>query len=253
MANYNSTFNQVLLVGNVGQDPDINITAGGQPVANLNVATTIRVKDRQTGEPKDYTEWHRLSAFGQMAENIAKYVKKGTSIFITGRLVYRKYTDEAGVERIATNVQIDSWSLHPRGSVNLIVLSGNLGDDPELRTIPGTERQVVNFSMATTDSWKDKVSGERIERTEWHRVTAFDRNAETIAKYVKKGNPLWVQGRITYREYEKEGVKHYVTEIVVENVQLLKRTNAPSNDAPNGGDEVPGQPDEEKFFDPSQH
>lgn len=103
--------------------------------------------------------------------------------------------------------------------VNRVTLLGNLGADLELRyTTGGTA--VATGRVATTESWKDRESGERNERTEWHRVKLFGRQAETAAEYLKRGRQVYIEGALRTDEYEKDGVKHYSTEIVVQEYQL---------------------------------
>ena len=106
------------------------------------------------------------------------------------------------------------------GSLNKVQLIGNLGADPEGRFLPSGD-QVVNFSIATTDKWKDKKSGEQKEKTEWHRVSFFGRSAEVILEYCKKGSQIYVEGSLEARAYEKDGVTRYSTDITGRNVQRL--------------------------------
>ena len=99
--------------------------------------------------------------------------------------------------------------------VNKVILVGNLGKDPEIRTFQSGSR-VANFSIATSESWKDKNSGERKEKTEWHRISILDdRLVDIVEKYVKKGSKLYIEGQLETREYEKDGQKRYLTEIVL--------------------------------------
>ncbi len=105
-------------------------------------------------------------------------------------------------------------------SLNKVMLIGNLGADPEMRYTQNNQ-SVCNFRMATTDVWNDK-SGQKQERTEWHRIVVWGRQAEACVNYLKKGRPVYVEGRIQTREWDdKEGVKRYTTEIVAERVQFL--------------------------------
>ncbi|MDB5901125.1 MAG: single-strand-binding protein [Betaproteobacteria bacterium] len=105
-------------------------------------------------------------------------------------------------------------------SVNKVILIGNLGKDPETRYLPSGDA-VTNISLATTDSWKDK-SGEKQEHTEWHRVAFFGKVAEIAGEYLKKGSPVYVEGRIRTRKWQdKEGNDKYSTEIVADRMQLL--------------------------------
>ncbi len=105
-------------------------------------------------------------------------------------------------------------------SVNKVILLGNLGRDPEVRYAP-SGAAVCNVSIATTRQWKDK-SGERKEETEWHRVVFYDRLAEIAGEYLKKGRPVYVEGRLKYGKYtDKEGVERYTTDIIATEMQLL--------------------------------
>ena len=99
--------------------------------------------------------------------------------------------------------------------VNKAILIGNVGGDPEVRHMPNGNA-VANITLATSDSWKDKNTGQHQERTEWHRVVFFGRLAEVVGDYVRKGSKLYIEGRIQTREWEKDGVKRYTTEIVVD-------------------------------------
>jgi single-strand DNA-binding protein len=106
-------------------------------------------------------------------------------------------------------------------SVNKVILIGNLGKDPEVRYLP-SGAAICNVTIATSRQWKDKTSGERQEETEWHRVTFFDRMAEIAGEYLKKGRPVYVEGRLKTRKYtDKDGVEKYTTEITATDMQLL--------------------------------
>ena len=105
-------------------------------------------------------------------------------------------------------------------SVNKVILVGNLGRDPEVRYMPNGEA-VCNFSIATTDSWKDK-SGQRQERTEWHNIVMYRKLAEIAGEYLKKGRPVYVEGRLQTRKWQtKEGQDRYTTEIIADQMQML--------------------------------
>jgi len=104
--------------------------------------------------------------------------------------------------------------------VNKVILVGNLGNDPELRyTRGGTP--VCNFSIATSDQWTDKESGEKREKTEWHRIVAWRRLAEICGEYLNKGRQVYIEGKLQTRSWEKEGITRYTTEIVAADVQFL--------------------------------
>ena len=105
-------------------------------------------------------------------------------------------------------------------SVNKVILLGNLGRDPETRYTTGGDA-VTNLSIATSEQWKDK-NGEKQERTEWHRVVLFGRQAEIAGEYLKKGRSVYIEGRLQTRKYtDKDGVEKYSTEIVGDRMQLI--------------------------------
>lgn len=106
-------------------------------------------------------------------------------------------------------------------SVNKVILVGNLGRDPETRTFPSGD-QICNVTLATTDKWKDKQSGEMREATEWHRLVFNGRLAEIAAQYLRKGSQIYVEGQIRTRKYtDKDGVEKYATDIRVDQMQML--------------------------------
>lgn len=122
--------------------------------------------------------------------------------------------------------------------VNKVILLGNVGGDPETRYLPNGNA-VTNITLATSDSWTDKQSGQKQERTEWHRVVFFGKLAEIAGEYLRKGSQVYVEGRLQTREWEKDGVKRYTTEIVVDmngQMQLLGGRGG------NVGDEAPRAP-----------
>ena len=106
-------------------------------------------------------------------------------------------------------------------SVNKVILIGNLGRDPETRyTADGAA--VTNITIATSDRWKDKVTGEMKEATEWHKVAFFGRLAEIAGEYLKKGRPVYVEGKLRTRKWQdKEGQDRYTTEVIADNMQML--------------------------------
>ena len=109
------------------------------------------------------------------------------------------------------------------GSVNKVILIGNLGRDPEVRyTTSGTP--VANFTMATTDRWNDPASGERKEKTEWHRVVVWAKQAEIVGEYLRKGRQVYIEGSLQTREWtDRDGNKRYTTEVRAQRVQMLGR------------------------------
>ena len=96
--------NKVILVGNVGKDPETRYSAGGTAIASVSVATSESWKDKQTGEKQERTEWHRVKFFGKLAEIVGEHVKKGSQVYVEGSLRTDKYTDKQGVERYSTDI-----------------------------------------------------------------------------------------------------------------------------------------------------
>lgn len=107
------------------------------------------------------------------------------------------------------------------GGINKVILIGNLGADPEVRFTPSGQA-VANFRIATSESWNDKNTGQKQERTEWHRIVVWGKLAELCGEYLKKGRQCYVEGRLQTREWtDKEGKKNYTTEVVANTVQFL--------------------------------
>ena len=106
-----ASVNKVILVGNLGADPETRYLPSGDAVANIRLATTDRFKDKTSGEMKELTEWHRVSFFGRLAEIVNEYLKKGSSVYIEGRIRTRKYTDQAGVEKYATEIVAEQMQM----------------------------------------------------------------------------------------------------------------------------------------------
>ncbi|MED5262487.1 MAG: single-stranded DNA-binding protein [Myxococcota bacterium] len=136
--------------------------------------------------------------------------------------------------------------------INKAILIGNLGRDPELRYTQNGQA-MANFTLATTESWTDKTSGQKQERTEWHRIVAWGRTAEICAQYLSKGRTVYIEGRIQTREWEdKEGQKRWTTEVNAQTVQFLggprgadaegtpaDTSAAPASTAPSQDDDIP--------------
>ena len=135
-------------------------------------------------------------------------------------------------------------------SVNKVIIIGNLGKDPEMRSFPNGDA-VCNVSIATTDKWKDKTSGEMKEATEWHRVVFSGRQAEIAGQYLTKGSSCYVEGSIRTKKYnDKDGVEKFSTEIRAERLQLL---GSPNRDGGNQGNQSQRQqPKEQQRQQPQQ-
>lgn len=121
-------------------------------------------------------------------------------------------------------------------SLNKVILIGNLGRDPETRYAPSGDA-ICNITVATTETWKDKATGERKEATEWHRVVFFGRLAEIAAQYLRKGSQIYVEGRLQTRKWQdKDGQDRYTTEIRGDEMKMLgSRQGGGGGDAPMGG------------------
>ncbi|MFJ3685597.1 single-stranded DNA-binding protein [Pseudomonas sp. NPDC090208] len=107
--------------------------------------------------------------------------------------------------------------------VNKVILVGTCGQDPEVRYLPNGNA-VTNLSLATSEQWTDKQTGQKVEKTEWHRVSMFGKVAEIAGEYLRKGSQVYIEGKLQTREWEKDGVKRYTTEIIVDmqgTMQLL--------------------------------
>jgi single-strand DNA-binding protein len=119
-------------------------------------------------------------------------------------------------------------------SINKVILVGHLGRDPENRYLPGGE-QVTSISVATTENWTDKQSGEKKSLTEWHRISFFGKLAEIAGQYLKKGSQVYIEGRLRTRKYtDKDGIDRYATEIIADRMQMLGGKQDSGNSGQNG-------------------
>ncbi len=144
--------------------------------------------------------------------------------------------------------------------INKVILVGNLGADPETRYMPSGSA-VTNLSVATSESWKDKQTGEQKERTEWHKVVMFDRLAEIAAEYLKKGSQVYIEGKLQTRKWQdRDGNDRWTTEIRANEMQMLGGRGgaggggnfgggAPSGGGQQGGGNAPPQPGPDDFDD----
>jgi single-strand DNA-binding protein len=123
--------------------------------------------------------------------------------------------------------------------VNKAILVGTCGQDPEVRYLPNGNA-VTNLSLATSEQWTDKQTGQKVEKTEWHRVSLFGKVAEIAGEYLRKGSQVYIEGKLQTREWEKDGIKRYTTEIVVDmqgTMQLLG--GRPQGDQQGAGNSAP--------------
>tara|TARA_B100001013_G_C24611837_1_gene443521 strand:- start:1316 stop:1756 length:441 start_codon:yes stop_codon:yes gene_type:complete len=115
-----------------------------------------------------------------------------------------------------------------RSGINKVILVGNLGQDPDIKYTAGGAA-VTTLSIATSDSWKDKETGEEQQRTEWHRVVLWRRLAEIAGEYLKKGSKVYIEGQLQTRKWEQEGQTRYTTEIVARDIQFLDSKTSRDN------------------------
>ncbi len=138
--------------------------------------------------------------------------------------------------------------------INKVILVGNIGGDPETRYMPSGSA-VTNITVATNETWKDKQTGEKKERTEWHRVALFNRLAEVAAEYLRKGSQVYIEGKLRTRKWQgKDGQDRYTTEIIASEMQMLggrggSGGGANFGDDNQGGGKAPPQPGPDDFDD----
>ena len=137
--------------------------------------------------------------------------------------------------------------------INKVILVGNVGGDPETRYMPSGSA-VTNITIATNETWKDKQTGEKKERTEWHRVALFNRLAEVAAEYLRKGSQVYIEGKLRTRKWQgKDGQDRYTTEIIASEMQMLGSRGGSSGgnfgDDNQGGGNAPPQPGPDDFDD----
>ncbi|WP_054904572.1 single-stranded DNA-binding protein [Pseudomonas sp. NBRC 111144] len=128
--------------------------------------------------------------------------------------------------------------------VNKVILVGTCGQDPEVRYLPNGNA-VTNLSLATSESWTDKQTGQKVEKTEWHRVVLFGKVAEIAGEYLRKGSQCYIEGKLKTREWEKDGIKRYATEVHVDiNGTLQLLGGRPDNQG--GGQQQQRQPQQQR-------
>ena len=218
--------NNVELMGNVGAAPEIRHAANGTTIANFQLATNRSFRDRDSGERTEKTEWHRIVAFGPLAELVEKYVDSGNPLHLEGRLQTRKWQGADQQDRWTTEVILDDMTFLPGAPgrpVNEVTLLGNVGSAPEVRYTAGGNA-VANFQMATNHVYKR--DGEKVENTDWHRLVAWGRVAELVQQYVSAGSPLYIKGRIQTRKWQgADQQDRWTTEVVVSDMSRFAKRN----------------------------
>jgi len=153
-----ASVNKVIIVGNLGRDPETRYLPSGDAVTSITVATTDKWRDKTSNEMKEQTEWHRISFFGRLAEIAAQYLKKGSQVYVEGSLRTRKYTDKDGIEKYATDIRADSMQMlggrQSGGSAdesygNMPAQRPAAAGNPPAR--PAAERPAANFSDMDDD------------------------------------------------------------------------------------------------------
>lgn len=124
--------------------------------------------------------------------------------------------------------------------VNKVILVGTCGQDPEVRYLPNGNA-VTNLSLATSEQWTDKQTGQKVEKTEWHRVSMFGKVAEIAGEYLRKGSQVYIEGKLQTREWEKDGIKRYTTEIVVDMQGTMQLLGGRPQNQDNGQQSAPQQ------------
>ncbi len=128
--------------------------------------------------------------------------------------------------------------------INKVIIVGNLGKDPEVRYSPSGDA-MANITVATSESWKDKNTGEKVEKTEWHRIVFFKRLAEVVGEYLKKGSKVYIEGKLQTRKWQdKDGQDRYTTEIVAREMQMLDGKQS-SSDEPRSEPQAAESPQED--------
>ncbi len=233
------SLNRVHIIGYQTQPVSIRQTPSGSSVTDLNLVVPYQFK-AESGEMLDGKGFHVITLWGPMAEVAGKYVRPGSHLFLSGRLQTDSWEDEkTGEKKSKTKiVALDMILLDPKEGqisvdapasvsqcVNRADVIGHVTRDPEMRTTTGGQ-QVLTLGVATNERWKDKASGQDKERTEFHNVVVWGALAQDVSKAIKKGNRVFVSGRVQTRSWEtKEGSKRYTTEIIADAVSLLGLKN----------------------------
>ncbi len=155
--------NKVILVGNLGNDPEIRYTPSGSAIANLSIATSEQWKDKTTGEPREKTEWHRVVIFGKLAEIAGEYLRKGSQVYLEGKLQTRKWQDQSGQDKYTTEVVIDIGGsmqmLGGRASGNMPASNdqGSMTNNTAQQQQPQAQSQASPMEPVTADNFDDDI------------------------------------------------------------------------------------------------
>ncbi|UPA22578.1 single-stranded DNA-binding protein [Candidatus Peribacteria bacterium] len=240
------SLNRISLIGYQTQPVTVRQTPGGTSVTDLNLVVPITFRS-DAGEMLSGKSFHTVTVWGALADVCGQFVKPGAQMFIGGRLQTDSWDDEqTGEKRSKTKiVAAEMILLDPKsgqmsppsgaknilGACNRADVIGNVTKDPEMRTTTSGQK-VLSIGVATNDRWKDKASGEMKEKSEFHNIVVWGDLAEEVASSVKKGNRVFVSGRVQTRSWETQaGAKRYTTEIIAENISLLGVSNSAATES----------------------
>ena len=230
------SLNRIQLIGYQTQPVSVRQTPGGMSVTDLNLVVPTSFKS-ESGEMLTGKSFHTVTVWGGLADVCGQFVKPGAQLFIAGRLQTDSWEDEQSHEKRSKTkvVATDMIMLDPKngqeappsnakqilGACNRADVLGNVTRDPEMRTTT-SGLKVLTIGVATNEKWKDKASGEMKEKSEFHNVVVWGDLAEEVSQNVRKGNRVFVSGRVQTRSWETQaGAKRYTTEIIAETVSLL--------------------------------
>lgn len=240
------SLNRISLIGYQTQPVTVRQTPGGTSVTDLNLVVPITFRS-DAGEMLSGKSFHTVTVWGALADVCGQFVKPGAQMFIGGRLQTDSWDDEqTGEKRSKTKIVAaemilldpksgqmspPSGAKHILGACNRADVIGNVTKDPEMRTTTSGQK-VLSIGVATNDRWKDKASGEMKEKSEFHNIVVWGDLAEEVASSVKKGNRVFVSGRVQTRSWETQaGAKRYTTEIIAENISLLGVSNSAATES----------------------
>lgn len=230
------SLNRIHLIGYQTQPVTVRQTPGGTSVTDLNLVVPVSFAS-ESGEQLQGKSFHTVTLWGALAEVAGQFIKPGAQVFVAGRLQTDSWDDEktnekrsrtkvVGGELILLDPKSGQLSA-PQGAGNLTAcvnraeVLGNVTRDPEMRTTT-SGRNVLTLGVATNESWKDKASGERKDRTEFHNVVIWGELAEQAGRNLKKGMKVYVSGRVQTRSWETQaGAKRTTTEIIADMVTMV--------------------------------
>jgi single-strand DNA-binding protein len=265
-----ASVNKAILVGRLEKDPEIRHPGDGTNAASFTIATSETWLDKQDNSKKGRTELHNIVVTWQkLGEYCGQYLAKGKLVYLEGRIETRSWGDDTGNKHYSTEIVAQKIQLlgpqrkseggepvpsespdeteESMASINKVILVGNLGRDPELRHTGGG-RPVASFSMATSEKWIDKQDNSKKEKTEWHKIVAWQKLGEFCGEYLAKGKQIYVEGSLQTRSWDdKTGNKRNTTEVVAQRIQLLgspgsqRKSDGGEPLPPEGTDETPAE------------